>query len=289
MSELSPDARAIIDAARPAGRGTDADRERVRAALRMRLLATASVASSEVSPSPQSVAGSASGKYLAVLVLAGVVAGAIAWRSRGQPSDVVDTARVDDSVARPSTRTLTTVQMPASAVNVAAAPIAIVAPTPSVVASPAAIVAEMPASRRDHNAVPARAGALALAHAPLPAVNEAPAVVAPEPVPAVEPPPAPAVVQPASHSTLADETRRLDEARSALRTNPHNALELLDEWNAIRPNGELREERRAQRVAALCALGRIEGARLEADRLLAEAPRSPQADRVRASCAFTAR
>jgi hypothetical protein len=44
------------------------------------------------------------------------------------------------------------------------------------------------------------------------------------------------------------------------------------------------EERGAQRVFALCALGSVARARAEADIFLAERPNSPLAPRVRASC-----
>ena len=49
--------------------------------------------------------------------------------------------------------------------------------------------------------------------------------------------------------------------------------------------GVLREEQRAARILALCAAGRTGEAKAEAQRFLAESPRSPMAERVRSSCA----
>ncbi|MFO0608392.1 MAG: hypothetical protein U0324_34820 [Polyangiales bacterium] len=63
------------------------------------------------------------------------------------------------------------------------------------------------------------------------------------------------------------------------------ALSLLDEYAAAHPAGVLRQEAAAQRVLALCARGRDAEARAVAADLLREAPRSPAATRVRASCA----
>ncbi len=46
----------------------------------------------------------------------------------------------------------------------------------------------------------------------------------------------------------------------------------------------LGEERAAERILALCALGRKDEARTEAQRFLSRFPRSPVAERVRTSC-----
>jgi len=95
---------------------------------------------------------------------------------------------------------------------------------------------------------------------------------------------------PPSRSTLADETALLRDAQSALQGgDPKASLERLDVHAARFPNGVLREERMAQRVLALCAAGRLDEARAEADRFLSEAPSSIQAERVRGSCALRQR
>jgi hypothetical protein len=61
------------------------------------------------------------------------------------------------------------------------------------------------------------------------------------------------------------------------------ALALLEEQSA--GGAQLREERAAARILALCQLGRADEARAAAAAFLAERPSSPLTDRVRASCA----
>jgi hypothetical protein len=86
-------------------------------------------------------------------------------------------------------------------------------------------------------------------------------------------------------STLEAETRLLRDADVALRSgDAQRALALLDEHAARFPDGVLQEERAAERVLALCGLGRTSEARADVDRFLRERPRSPLADRVRSSC-----
>lgn len=89
-----------------------------------------------------------------------------------------------------------------------------------------------------------------------------------------------------SPSTLEDETRKLGEAHRALRSgDPERALKLLDEQSAAYAQGELREERAAARVLALCNAGKTAEASAAAASFLRENPLSPLADRVRAACA----
>jgi hypothetical protein len=94
---------------------------------------------------------------------------------------------------------------------------------------------------------------------------------------------------PAPHaiaSTLEAETRLLRAADVALRSgDAQRALALLDEHAARFPAGVLEEERAAERVLALCSLGRTHEAQADVERFLRERPRSPLADRVRSSCA----
>jgi hypothetical protein len=62
------------------------------------------------------------------------------------------------------------------------------------------------------------------------------------------------------------------------------ALARLEELGTRHPDGVLREERMAARVAALCAAGRTDEAQREAQRFLAETPRSIHTAKVAASC-----
>jgi hypothetical protein len=116
------------------------------------------------------------------------------------------------------------------------------------------------------------------------------------PSPAAAIAPAPVTTQPAAAAamapqaaeiadSLAEEVRLLRAARAALdRAEPSRALASLDEHGSHFPRGTLYEERLATRVLALCAMGRVDAARLAAQELERAAPRSPHLGRVRASC-----
>ncbi|NUQ74877.1 MAG: hypothetical protein HUU21_15110 [Polyangiaceae bacterium] len=124
---------------------------------------------------------------------------------------------------------------------------------------------------------------------------EAPAPEEPEPPNLQNQPPnpqnqnaSPRASKGAPASSLEEETKRLREVHKALRSGaPERALELLSEQSAAFASGELREERAAARVVALCKLGRTEEARAVAESFLRENPRSLLADRVRAACPST--
>jgi len=86
-------------------------------------------------------------------------------------------------------------------------------------------------------------------------------------------------------SPLDDEIALVRDARSALRAGdaPHS-LAILDEHDRLFPAGALSEDCAAERIYALCALGRVDEARALATRFLADHPVSPHAASVRASC-----
>ena len=86
------------------------------------------------------------------------------------------------------------------------------------------------------------------------------------------------------------ETHGLREALADLRDGrPERAIAGLDAEDARFGHGALGEERAEARIAALCALGRIDDARASASRFLQDHPRSLLAGRVRASCGGTSR
>jgi len=88
--------------------------------------------------------------------------------------------------------------------------------------------------------------------------------------------------------TLLEETRQLREARRALKDgDADRALALLDDKTAANQGEKLGEERAAARVLALCKLGRVEEANAEAAKFLEKNPRSPLAARVRKACPTT--
>jgi hypothetical protein len=98
-------------------------------------------------------------------------------------------------------------------------------------------------------------------------------------------PPTPESTPSASGSPVAAETRLVSGAVEALRAgDAARALALLDEHARAFPHGILAEERSAERVSALCKLGRLDEAAAEANRFLTTSPDSPLAGRVRASC-----
>ena len=153
------------------------------------------------------------------------------------------------------------------------APVAIVAPVaPAPVDPPAPPPAPEPVAEREPPAAPQPRS---VAHrVPAPVASAAPAAE-----PAAEPTSGKA-------SSLVEETALLREAQTSLGAgDAAAALSRLDAMGARHPDGLLREERLAARVLALCATGRVEEARREAARFLAEAPLSIHAARVRASCA----
>ncbi len=95
-----------------------------------------------------------------------------------------------------------------------------------------------------------------------------------------------AVAPPGSASpAVAEELRLVHAAQAHLRAGrAEQALASLSEHARLYPQGVLREERVAARVLALCALGRSEQARREADAFARGAPRSPYAGGLRRPC-----
>jgi hypothetical protein len=120
----------------------------------------------------------------------------------------------------------------------------------------------------------------------IPVAERAPEGAGPVEAP-VEPAPiasAPKAVRAAP--SLSDEVALLSQAQTALRAgSAEQALTLLSEHARRFPRGELRAERSAARVAALCQLRRPDEARREGAAFLRQWPGSPLAAQVRSSCA----
>lgn len=88
---------------------------------------------------------------------------------------------------------------------------------------------------------------------------------------------------------LQGEMRLLEAAQAELASGRgERALELLSRHEREFPDAALGEERAFARVIALCQLGRSTEARAAADAFLRAAPRSPLVLRLRKSCAFSA-
>lgn len=94
-----------------------------------------------------------------------------------------------------------------------------------------------------------------------------------------------ATASPHAEGSLSAETHLVRDATSALqRGDGTAALASLDEHARRFPHGVLSEERDAQRVLALCNLGRTAEARTRAARFTEQHPRSALAAKVRDSC-----
>jgi hypothetical protein len=85
--------------------------------------------------------------------------------------------------------------------------------------------------------------------------------------------------------TLREELALVGAAQTSLGAgDPAAALAALDEHARRFPSGALSLERRALRALALCAAGRRDEGRAEAEAFAARAPGTPLAERVAAAC-----
>ncbi|MCC6557171.1 MAG: hypothetical protein IT372_29815 [Polyangiaceae bacterium] len=271
MRGLSREARAIIDAARAAGAPSDADRARIRGKLKLRLgggiaaASAATVAARTVAAAAEAGAGKAviTGlltKAGAVVAVLGALAGGAAL-SREDAGGARLTAPARQGVEAIAVAAVRAAPPPSSAPDAPPAP---------------EVIAAQPAPPPPRPAPPPRSAAASEPPAPSPAPDAPPAPPAP---PAPEPRPLP-------DTGLDEEISLLARAQGALSSGQADrALALLDEHAAAHGEGAMGEERMAARVFALCALGRRDEARAEAQRFVAAAPRSPLAARVRAACA----
>ena len=93
--------------------------------------------------------------------------------------------------------------------------------------------------------------------------------------------------EPTPSSALAAESDLLGQAKVAASSGRNqDALRAIGQHARKYPNGELAEVRRALEVRVLCKLGRIEEARVAADRFLKHHAGSALAGQVRQSCAY---
>jgi hypothetical protein len=174
------------------------------------------------------------------------------------------------------------------------------------VAAPTATVAEVPAPSAPSAAfaVPSRSARLAesvrprSADAPAAPLSppETPALKAPATTPQptaplpTTPAPPPAPPPPITPETLQAETRLVRTGIAALRAgDASRALASFDEHARLFPAGALAEERAAERVDALCALGRTSDAWFAASAFLRDHPSSPYGARMRSGCAAVPR
>ncbi|WP_437996240.1 hypothetical protein WMF26_34670 [Sorangium sp. So ce185] len=263
MSQLGPLSRSIIEAARNGDRSTAADRARVRAKLRKSLAAGAAVTAGGAAKAGFAmVSAKAALPWGVVALLAPAAVVTALHAAQGEPKAVPRASTASAAVIERA-RAAAAAQPAASDDRAPAASPR--APAESPRAPPRPIEPadgeelDPPQAARTRPTTPRRA--------PRPAASGGPG--APPEVPAEDP--------------LVAETRRLREVHEALRRgDPARALSLLDAADA--GGQELREERAAARVVALCDLGKTAEGRAAMVELLRKSPGSPYSGRVRAAC-----
>jgi len=282
MSELSPEARAILLAGRDGDEPSPADRARLRRSLAAaigagELTGTGAEGTAEAAAVKLGAAAGAA-KVTSLTKLGALISlGGATWAWKGALALLAAGAVTAGVIAGPA---MMHVEGPTPAASIALppAPPAPLEPkvTPIGPADPPVEPAPAPPAPPQQTTPPAP---MAPSNAPESAPSDAP-----ESAPADAPESAPSNA-PESADTLLAETRRLRAAHGALQGgDPARALALLSEPSASTEGQSLQEERAAARVLALCELGRGEEARAEAARFLAQNPGSPLADRVRNAC-----
>jgi TolA-binding protein len=299
VSDLSPQAEALLEISRGGDDPTGRDRTRVRNALAGRIAigvaAGAAVATISKTAATATATTSVATATVATAASAGVGAGAAAGVGiSGLAAKLLLSAALVGAVGA---GTVTYTQHRAEETR-ASSQVASLEATKQIPPSP---LAPRPPSRTNVEAPVTNLTAEVAAPVPVEALPAAPAptprtaspivaspVVAPS-TPVIEAPvanPAP-VEAPAKTSSLTEEIALLQDAHAALQSgSAARALGILDEHARRFPRGTLTEEREASRVSALCKLGRTDEARTQAADFLRDHPRSPQAPAVRASCAF---
>lgn len=286
MTELDPEARALFQSAQRDLAITPDERERLDRALAAKLGVAAGIgvaatlaakgATATLPPTAAggaAVAGTAStgllaAKVIGVLAIVGAASGGAMLYTRQADRAPVVSSNPPAAVASVAVASVTAIALvPPTSVEAVAS--AAVPPPSSAPPSPGpSLVVATPA--RSSNAT----------------VTKAKETRADVPPPQTDPEPQPEKpARPTPSGAVAAETGLLREADAALRSgDAARALSLLDELARTHPNGVLRQERSAERVFALCKLGRTHEARVEAERFLREAGDSPLAASVRASC-----
>jgi len=285
MSDLSADARELLNRARDELAPKPEDVAALRAAVAARIAVSGAAAlgvSSAVkaaTPPLGTAAGGLGLKVMASVLLLAAVGGGVGF--------TVASRTAGRRAGAPASPPLAPVRAPSAPVTTRVMPVPAstgTAPAPS--PSPPVVTFESlrPSSavtreRASPGAPPAR-GRLPSTIVPL--TPAAAATGEDEQAASAE---APVIPAQAPARSLAEEVGLLGAARSDLdQGRPEAALRRLDEHARRFPSGALTEERLALRVFALCALGRIEAARAAAGEVVRSAPDSPHLAGIRASC-----
>jgi hypothetical protein len=254
MNELSPRVRAIVDAGRAADDPTGEDRARIRGAVLRAIAAPVALGAASAKAAKGGagvkIAGGGLAAKIGGAIGVAVVAGAGLFAAASREN--VGGLRAEEALSA----LVAAVGLPDPPAVEAPAPLQNEAPEPAP-ESPREAVIRQDLARAGGEPRGGLRGKISLR-----AVEGAPA------------------------SSLEEETKRLREAHKALRSGqPERALELLEEQSATFAAGELREERAAARVFALCEAGKTSEAKAAAKAFLIKSPRSPLAGRVRGACA----
>ncbi|WP_437633958.1 hypothetical protein [Sorangium sp. So ce854] len=257
MSQLGPLSRSIIEAARNGDRSTAADRARVRAKLRRSLaLGAAATAGGAAKAGLAMVPAKAVLPWGIAALLAPAAVVAALHATQGEPEAA---PRASKAAAVVAERARAAAAPRPAASDDSAPPGSPREPAPPIEPAEEGKRLDPPRAARERPATPTRAPRSAPLRGP----------EAPLEAPAEDP--------------LVAETRRLREVHEALRRgDAERALSLLDAPDA--GGQELREERTAARVLALCKLGKGAEGRAAMLDFLRSSPGSPYSDRVRAAC-----
>jgi Protein of unknown function (DUF2379) len=262
MSELSRATRALLEKGRE-GEPLPAKRRSGMKRAVFAHLAASSIVGTTSTASAWTVWGTFAAKSIAVVALTGAVTGGVVHAVRSQPLSPAVAVLASARPAVPqrvAPRVAVPIETPRA--NASSTP-----PEPAV-----AVLGPEEGSR-----LPAAETAWVIT----PAARPEPSRTAVAPV---APPPSTVASSPRP-SPLAQEVELLRGADAALKTGDGaRTLALLDELDKAVPGGNLRPERAAERVFALCMAGKIEQAQRQARAFLAIDPSGPLAARVRASC-----
>jgi hypothetical protein len=310
MTDLSPEAKELVELARDEDSPTHADRARVRRALAATLAAGAVGSSKAAAAATKSAFGAGVGAkgtvatWLALGVVAGlagsaaVFVGVPALKSSPAATAHAPVANKASTLAatRAATRAATTAANPSAATDTASATTQAApqpSPTTHLVGSgaPAKISSspDLTTPRTTNGASPPRRTAERAqpstgTRTTTDATEQTGAGSLTATTEAAGSPPRAAAQAP---SSLGAETTLLESARAALtRGDAAGSLTLLAQHERQYPAGALVEERLATRVFALCGAGRHADAARVAGQLLRLFPASPLRARVLDSCAY---
>lgn len=273
MSKLSRETEALLERGRAGTPLTPAHRARLRGAILAKATGAAVVATAGSASAWTSLGAKIVGAAVLVATAGGAGA-AVEWRisTRGSTPSATLVAKslATDQAALPSPK--------ASMEPLAAIPNPAELPTAS--SNTASASATIPALPATSFLIKAPASITVPAATRRGTLSPVAAAIAPSAVPTSDALPASAPT-----AMLAREVRLLRDADLAVKGgDPERALTLLDEHAAAFPRSDLEPERSAERVFALCRVGRVEEARVAASAFLSAHPAGPLAERVKGAC-----